>query len=281
MYAWERIQDSLAYIESHLQEQLLMEELAEQAQLSVYYFQRVFQRFVHRPVKEYIRLRRLAKAAEMLKQREHTMLEIALLYGFESHSSFSRSFKQIYGITPHAYRMGNVTLDHVLIPDLKLRHHTLEEGEVYVCSDMTLEINQRIEQEPQPYYGESMEAEIAGLAQAKVNTLKPLWDHVDADVAYVDILTPHNEELFNYFVGSTIRDVNKEVRWMPAGKYIVCRYEAESFDKLVNEALYKASDYLYGTWLLKRGIVPREILMQKYIRTDETYYMELWASVNE
>lgn len=67
MHAWEAIQNSVNYIEDHLSEDINMETFAKVVALSPYYFQRLFKRLVKQLVNEYMRLRRLAKASEALK----------------------------------------------------------------------------------------------------------------------------------------------------------------------------------------------------------------------
>lgn len=66
MHAWEQVQLTVDYIEEHFNEKLEVERLAEIAALSPFYFQRLFSRLVKKPVTEYIKLRRMAKATELL-----------------------------------------------------------------------------------------------------------------------------------------------------------------------------------------------------------------------
>jgi len=66
MHAWEAVQKSVDWIEENLAEEIAMEKLAEVAALSPFYFQRLFARLVKRPVREYIKLRRLARASKAL-----------------------------------------------------------------------------------------------------------------------------------------------------------------------------------------------------------------------
>lgn len=107
MYAWEAIQNSLNYIEDHLSESIKIETLANVASLSPYYFQRLFRRLVGKPVYEYVKLRRLAKASEALKSKEKRIIDAALAYGFSDHAGFTRAFIDTYGITPEtAIRRG-------------------------------------------------------------------------------------------------------------------------------------------------------------------------------
>ena len=104
MHAWEAIEQSLAFIEENLTEEISTEELANTAGLSPFYFQRLFKRLVNKPVQEYVKLRRLAKAVESLSNTERRILDVALDYGFSSHANFTRVFKETYGITPEEYR---------------------------------------------------------------------------------------------------------------------------------------------------------------------------------
>lgn len=66
MHAWEAIQKTLDYIEEHIAEDIKIEILAETASLSLFYYQRLFSRLVKRPVREYIKLRRMAVVVEVL-----------------------------------------------------------------------------------------------------------------------------------------------------------------------------------------------------------------------
>lgn len=111
MYAWEAIQKAINYIEESLSEEIKMETLSRVAALSPYYFQRLFKRLVKKSVNEYIKLRRLAKASEVLKNKDKRIIDVALDFGFSDHSSFTRSFKEVYGITPEEYRSHLVILN--------------------------------------------------------------------------------------------------------------------------------------------------------------------------
>ncbi|WP_052661395.1 helix-turn-helix domain-containing protein [Clostridium aceticum] len=57
MHAWEGIQKTIDYIEGNMSEEIKIEELAEMAALSQFYFQRLFKRLVKKPGNEYIKLR--------------------------------------------------------------------------------------------------------------------------------------------------------------------------------------------------------------------------------
>lgn len=88
MHVWEAIQKTLDYIEEHIGEDIKIEVLADTAALSLFYYQRLFSRLVKRPVREYIKLRRLARASEVLENKNNRILDIALHYGFGSHETY-------------------------------------------------------------------------------------------------------------------------------------------------------------------------------------------------
>ena len=89
MQAWEAIQTAVDEIEAHLFEEMKTQDLADQVSLSSFYFQKLFKRLVGKSPQEYIQLRRLAKAAEALKQQDCRIVDLALEYGFSSHAHFT------------------------------------------------------------------------------------------------------------------------------------------------------------------------------------------------
>lgn len=82
MHAWEQIQLTLDFIEEHLNEDISTEYLAGLAALSPFYYQRLFRRLVKKPVGEYIKLRRMAKATELLLNKDQRILDTALDLAF-------------------------------------------------------------------------------------------------------------------------------------------------------------------------------------------------------
>ena len=58
-----------------------------------------FFRLTKKTVNDYVKLRRLEKAANQLKNTEKRILDIAIACGFSGHSAFTRAFKEVYKIT--------------------------------------------------------------------------------------------------------------------------------------------------------------------------------------
>lgn len=121
----EGIRDALAYIEAHLTDQLDITEIAAQAYVSPFHFQRIFSALCGFTVGEYIRSRRLSEAATVISHSDVRLIDIALQYGYESQESFTRAFRKFHGVSPSAARGGGVSL-HNYAP-LKIKF-TLEGG---------------------------------------------------------------------------------------------------------------------------------------------------------
>ncbi len=100
----QRIVSVLDYIDTNLHKPLDVSILADISGWSRWQLQRVFSEYTGFSVAQYIRQLRLAIAAWKLLNSNDRQLDIALLCGFESEVSFSRSFKQHFGCPPREYR---------------------------------------------------------------------------------------------------------------------------------------------------------------------------------
>jgi len=99
-----RIERVINYIHCHLDQPLSVESLAERSCWSRWQLQRVFTAATGFTVAQYIRQVRLSRAAELLISTPQRQLDIALSCGFDTEISFSRSFRQMFGCPPGAYR---------------------------------------------------------------------------------------------------------------------------------------------------------------------------------
>ena len=135
--AYDGIRVALNYIEDHLTGDLQISEIAAQAGLSPFHFQRTFSAVCGMGPGEYIRSRRLTLAARELCCTDAKIIDIAAKYGYDAPESFTRAFLRFHGVTPSAARTGKTPL-RVYGP---LRIHTT--WEVYNM------LEYRIEEKPQ------------------------------------------------------------------------------------------------------------------------------------
>jgi len=63
----------LDYIEANIGDKIQIEMLTDIASLSMFYYQRLFTRLVKKPVREYVKLRRLARSCKSLENKNNYM----------------------------------------------------------------------------------------------------------------------------------------------------------------------------------------------------------------
>lgn len=96
----------LKRIEENIEQEVDYTQLYKGLNISGSSLQRIFPVLFNVTLSEYIRKRRLTKAAFELKQTQHSILDIALRYGYESPDAFAIAFKKQHGATPSGVRKG-------------------------------------------------------------------------------------------------------------------------------------------------------------------------------
>ena len=93
------------YIDEHLYDELTVEQLSNVACFSRFHFLRQFTVYTGISLFGYIRLLRLKQASYRLAiNTGERITDIAFDIGFESSESFSRAFKNTFGLTPSQFR---------------------------------------------------------------------------------------------------------------------------------------------------------------------------------
>ncbi|KOT88390.1 AraC family transcriptional regulator [Streptomyces sp. NRRL F-5755] len=106
----ERLNEALEHIESHLDQQIEVSELARIAMTSEYHFRRMFSALAGISLSEYVRRRRLTVAGAEVLAGERTLLEIAVQYGYGSGEAFARAFRAVHGVGPGEARRTGAAL---------------------------------------------------------------------------------------------------------------------------------------------------------------------------
>ncbi|MCI8452029.1 MAG: AraC family transcriptional regulator [Eggerthellaceae bacterium] len=106
----ENLNAAIAYLEEHLGDPLDWEALARKAGCSSFQLQRMFPYLTGMTLPEYVRRRRMTRAAVDLLAGDARVAEVALRYGYESPTAFNRAFKAVHGVAPSAARHGGAQL---------------------------------------------------------------------------------------------------------------------------------------------------------------------------
>jgi len=107
----EQINKVIDYIEKNIENVIDMDKVANIMHQSKISFQRTFSLVMNISINEYIRRRRMTLAAIELQNSSEKVIDLALKYGYESPVSFTRSFKDIHGISPSAARKKDAKLN--------------------------------------------------------------------------------------------------------------------------------------------------------------------------
>ncbi len=100
----EKLSHVIEYIDSHLSDNLSVEDLANRVHFHPNYFSRLFHNQIGCSPIQYISKRRLDKAKALLSSTAMTVTEIAESTGFKDVFYFSKTFKSSTGLSPTEYK---------------------------------------------------------------------------------------------------------------------------------------------------------------------------------
>ena len=98
------VAEALDFVERHLKQEIGVADMAHAAGYSLYHFCRVFNGLVHHTPYDYLMRRRLSQSAELLLESDWNVVDVAFEYQFNSHETYSRAFKRMFGLPPSRYR---------------------------------------------------------------------------------------------------------------------------------------------------------------------------------
>ena len=124
------------FIENHFGQPLTLDEIADAAAVSRFHLARVFEARMGQPVMSYVRGRRLTEAARRLAKGVDDILSVALDAQYGSHEAFTRAFRDRFGVTPEAARLGQADIQprfqEPILMDVKIIEtaspHSLKKG---------------------------------------------------------------------------------------------------------------------------------------------------------
>ena len=99
----QKVNDIIAYLTEHLQDNLSLANLAEHFYLNPDYLGRLFKSHMHVSLGHYITLQRISVAESLLREGK-TVAEVQETLGFSSYAYFFRTFQKVTGISPSKYR---------------------------------------------------------------------------------------------------------------------------------------------------------------------------------
>lgn len=102
-----RLRRLVEYIDAHICEDLSLEAMAAEVDMSPFYLSKVFKSAVGQSPHQYVLGRRVERAKALLRDTLMPIADIALAAGFSSQSHMSNWFRRVVGVSPAAYRRGH------------------------------------------------------------------------------------------------------------------------------------------------------------------------------
>jgi len=129
---FDNIKNALEYIDNHLDEPITFEAIAKRFHFSPYYFHRMFSVIVGKAMAAHIRDRRFMRACIRLVNTDDTILNIGLDCGYNSAQSFSRAFRDTYGLPPSEYRKQGLAPVIVTVDEMIMKFTNRLRGGIYL-----------------------------------------------------------------------------------------------------------------------------------------------------
>jgi AraC family transcriptional regulator len=92
------------YIENHLANEIVIEDMAALIPMSQFHFARAFKAATGETPHKYLTQRRIERAKLLLTVTKLPIAEVAYRVGFSNQSHFTAHFRKVTGVTPKDYR---------------------------------------------------------------------------------------------------------------------------------------------------------------------------------
>ncbi len=99
----DRVDRVIAVLKENLAEPPSLKEIGRRVGCSHFYLSRIFSQEMGRGVFQYLRVLRMERAAELLRERKMNVTQVAMEVGYSSPSHFSTAFHESFGCCPGLY----------------------------------------------------------------------------------------------------------------------------------------------------------------------------------
>ncbi|MDR0508373.1 MAG: AraC family transcriptional regulator [Candidatus Methanoplasma sp.] len=124
--AVQRMQD---YIEEHIGDPIVLNDLSQAANYSRSHSLRVFKEMTGLTPFDYIRYYRLTQGARLLREGNIRIADVAADCAFDTHEGFTRAFSKEFGLSPEAYKDEPVPLRYFIPYSVLIRYLVKNKGD--------------------------------------------------------------------------------------------------------------------------------------------------------
>lgn len=245
----DRLNRAVDYMEKNMEFPDL-QEMAKIACCSPYHFQRMFTLLAGVPLSEYIRRRRMSRAAVDLQSGEK-VVDAAVRYGYSSPTAFNRAFQEIHGLPPSQAKKPGVSLKSypplrfaITVQGVEEMEYRIEKRDSFrivgVSSPLRKDIEENFQCVPEMWGRAAVDGTIprlAALMDGEPKGLLGVCDGVDGSRYYIAVASsaPAESGLEEYTVpaftwamfpgkgdnASAIQELERRVvtEWLPTSGY--------------------------------------------------------------
>jgi AraC-like DNA-binding protein/predicted transcriptional regulator YdeE len=276
-----RIKEALEYIDSHLDENISLKIISGKFNFSPYYFHRMFSIIVGKTIAAHIRDRRLQSACVKLSSADKSVLSIGLECGYDSAQSFSRAFRQMYGLSPSEYRKQGLKPFVVSIDEMIMKFTNRLKGGIYLNPKIIKQDKLMIA----CISGDGDETGAAWDAFMSLNKNKPLENKLSDNGYEVRV---HDGDICTVYVGLAVSsdkvDAEYEIFKLPASAYASFDvYVANGYDsenKAMNEWL-QTNEEKYTERLLNGKHYCVEYYDERFKGSEAGSIVEIWVPIEK
>lgn len=127
----EMIESSLMFIEENIADNLSLKDISDVFNVSSFHFSRIFAFMIGESYRHYVLKRKLSHSLDMLDKKE-SIIKTAYSYGFDYPESYTRAFKQVYGLSPKKYQTHHQPIERFGIGKIISRDLVNFKGELFI-----------------------------------------------------------------------------------------------------------------------------------------------------
>ena len=247
----------ILYIEQNYNDNLTLEELSKIASFSKYHFHRIFKSIVNENLSDYIRRVRLQSTTLKFKTNQK-ITEIALTSGYETNSSFSKAFKNHFGVTPKEFSQNAKTKKGLKMQEPKIVElepievlYVRKEGNYNISAGEAWEVLMGFAYKNKIKYKKNLmgkDAMMFGIGHDNPNVTDEDKLRFDACISWDDKTVQPQGEISNKII--------------EGGKYAMFLHKG-AYENL------KSTYDMIGDWIVESGIkIEDKPMFEKYLNRD-------------
>ncbi len=274
---------ALEYLEQCLDDKVDEKKILSISGYSYPLFSRVFSIISGITLSDYLRYRKLTKAALDIANSNEKIIDIAMKYGYDSHNSFTTAFKNFHDVTPsevrkgYQYKIFSPVHFSFMVEGGNQMDTKIERKKAFAIAGLSTKLSLKAKDS----------AIIPVLWQDLIaRETVEFWDSIGNGQNYGLNYDFKSEDDLSYMAGFDVKDkelaISKglEIVEIPETDYAIIELKGK-----VPDCIYKGWEYVMGTFLPENGFKHAgtpdlEVYTEGDMNSDD-YQMQLWVPVEK